>query len=111
MASQSHLIDLDQYPVHQCTSKTYQSLLKQVRNDLAIDGCSVLKGFLTAAGVKALCKEADAVSGQGHKSFSTTPISVKTTQPLPRFTLHVSSLVAQMRLFRPITLDPLVRCD
>jgi hypothetical protein len=74
MASQSHLIDLDQYPVHQCTSKTYQSLLKQVRNDLATDGCFVLKGFLTAAGVKALCKEADAVSGQGHKSFNSTPL-------------------------------------
>ena len=110
MASQSHLIDLDQYPVHQCTSKTYQSLLKQVRNDLAIDGCSVLKGFLTAAGVKALCKEVDAVRDISPLTAQ-TPISVKTTQPLQRITLHVSSLVAQMRLFRPITLDPLVRCD
>ncbi len=72
MTSQSHLIDLDQYPVHQRSSKTYQSLLEQVRDDLATDGCSVLKGFLTAAGVKALCKEADEVSGQGHKSFNST---------------------------------------
>ncbi len=72
MAAQSHLIDLDRYPVHQNTTKAYKALLKQVRADLEKDGCSVLKGFLTQAGVKALCKEADAVSGHGHKSFNRT---------------------------------------
>ena len=72
MPTQSHLINLDQYPIHQSASKAYHVLLKQVRNDLATDGCSVLKGFLTRAGVKALCKEADTVSGQGHKSFNCT---------------------------------------
>ncbi len=72
MPTQSHLINLDQYPIHQSASKAYHALLKQVRNDLATDGCSVLKGFLTQAGVKALCKEADTVSRQGHKSFNRT---------------------------------------
>ncbi len=72
MAAQSHLIDLDKYPIHHSTSKAYKALLKHVRNDLAADGCSVLKGFLTQAGINALRAEADAVSEQGHKSFNRT---------------------------------------
>ena len=50
MSSQSHLINLDVYPIHKSTSNTYRALLKTVRADLATDGCSVLKGFLTRAG-------------------------------------------------------------
>jgi len=72
MPAQSHLINLDKYPIHKNTSEAYQALLKHVRADLAADGCAVLKGFLTQAGVKVLCKEAEAVSGQGHKSFNRT---------------------------------------
>lgn len=72
MASQSHLINLDKYPIHKETSPKYKALLKQVRADLARDGCSVVKGFLTKAGLEALCGEANSVSDKGHKSFNRT---------------------------------------
>ena len=72
MASETHLINLDKYPIHRDQSKAYSLLLEQVRADLAQSGCSVLKGFLTATGVKALRDEADGVSDRGHKSFNRT---------------------------------------
>jgi hypothetical protein len=72
MRTQSDLINLDTYPIHQASSNAYRMLLEQVRNDLATDGCCVLKGFLTDFGVEALRIEADGVNDQGHKSFNRT---------------------------------------
>jgi hypothetical protein len=72
MHAQSDLINLSVYPIHQTSSKAYQALLEQVRADLAADGCSVLKGFLTSTGVANLRAEADNVNSQGHKSFNRT---------------------------------------
>lgn len=65
------LINLDRYPIHQQGPKR-QAVLEAVQEDLARDGCAVLKGFLTPAGVAALTQEADSVADQGHRSFSRT---------------------------------------
>ncbi len=65
------LIDLKRYPIHQNGTER-DALLAGVRQDLAQDGCAVLKGFLTPSGIEALTQEADSVADKGHKSFSRT---------------------------------------
>jgi len=64
-------IDLVRYPIHQ-DGPARSAVLARVRGDLARDGCAVLKGFLTDAGVAALAQEADRVADKGHRSFSRT---------------------------------------
>ena len=65
------LIDLARYPIHR-ESAERDAILSSVRQDLARDGCAVLKGFLTPKGIAALTQEADSVADKGHKSFSRT---------------------------------------
>jgi hypothetical protein len=65
------LVDVERYPFNQ-KGPARDAILTRVRADLARDGCAVLKGFLTPAGVAALAAEADAVSDKGHKSYSRT---------------------------------------
>ena len=50
------------------------STLKAVRENLAIDGCAVLKNFLTAAGIEALTQEVDAVARNAHRSYNRTNV-------------------------------------
>lgn len=64
-------INLARYPIHR-DSADRDAILAKVRADLARDGCAVLKGFLTPAGIEALRQEADGVSTMGHRSFSRT---------------------------------------
>jgi hypothetical protein len=65
------LIDIARYPI-QTKGPKRDAILAQVHADLERDGCSVLKGFLSANGVNALTKEAESVADRGHKSFSRT---------------------------------------
>ena len=65
------LIDLDRYPLHE-DGPRLDAVLRQVREDLEQDGCAVLKGFLTDAGITALTEEAESVADRGHRSFSRT---------------------------------------
>lgn len=65
------LINLAQYPI-QNESPARDAILAGVRKDLARDGCAVLKGFLTQAGIDALRQEADSVAQMGHRSYSRT---------------------------------------
>ena len=65
------LIDLARYPID-APGDARDAVLDGVRADLARDGCAVLKGFLTPAGITALTAEADSVADLGHKSFSRT---------------------------------------
>ncbi|WP_370268331.1 hypothetical protein [Nioella sp.] len=65
------LIDRARYPIHQ-DGPERDALLARVRADLARDGCAVIKGFLSQAGIAALTHEADGVSDQGHRSFNRT---------------------------------------
>lgn len=69
--SGADLIDLERYPIHR-DSPERNAVLAGVQEDLARDGCAVLKGFLTPDGIAALTKEADSVADKGHKSFSRT---------------------------------------
>lgn len=65
------LIDLDRYPISS-PGAARDRVISDTAAALQVDGCAVLKGFLTPHGVQALTGEADAVSGQGHKSFNRT---------------------------------------
>ena len=68
----SELIDLDRYPISDPESAGYQRMLADVQKALDAEGCAVLKGFLTPKAVALLCKEADSVASEGHKSFNRT---------------------------------------
>lgn len=65
------LINLEHYPIH-VEGPEQDAVLARVREDLARDGCAVLKGFLTPAGVAALTQEAEGVANKGHQSFNRT---------------------------------------
>ncbi len=67
----SDLINLERYPIHR-DGPARAALLAGVQEDLARDGCAVLKGFLTPDGIAALTQEAISVADKGHKSFSRT---------------------------------------
>jgi hypothetical protein len=67
----ANLINLEQYPI-QHDNPQRDRLLAGVREELARDGCAVLKGFLTPDGIAALRAEADSVADKGHQSFSRT---------------------------------------
>ena len=65
------LINYKQYPIagHE---PSRDRVVDEVRSALDESGCAVLKGFLTPAGVDAAVAEAEAVSDQGHRSYSRT---------------------------------------
>ncbi len=69
--SATELIDLARYPIHR-DGAARATAVAAVRADLARDGCAVLKGFLTPAGIDALTREADGVADRAHRSFSRT---------------------------------------
>jgi len=78
------LINLATYPIDRQNNEK-NALLASVRNDLARDGCAVLKGFLTQKGVAALTAEADQVSHCGHRSFNrTNPYFTQDDPNLPK---------------------------
>ncbi len=68
------MIDLARYPIDQPGCEAYHQVLAQVRADLAKDGCAVIRGFLTPAGVRAAVAEADSVAHLGHRSYSRTNV-------------------------------------
>ncbi len=65
------LINLEQYPIHEM-GKARDEVISKVRRDLARDGCAVIRNFLTPLAIRALTREADAVSDKGHRSFNRT---------------------------------------
>ncbi|MGB1915603.1 MAG: HalD/BesD family halogenase, partial [Paracoccaceae bacterium] len=68
-----NLVNIEDYPIHIDGGKR-NAVLKTVRDNLAHDGCAVLKNFLTADGIAALTKEADAVAGNAHRSYNRTNV-------------------------------------
>jgi hypothetical protein len=56
-----NLVNIEAYPIH-IDGEKRDAVLTKVHENLALDGCVVLKNFLTAEGVSALAKEADAVA-------------------------------------------------
>lgn len=71
MSSLDMLLDLARYPIHRDGPKR-DALLGKIRADLAADGCAVVKGLVSEAGVLALLEEADRVADQGFRSFNRT---------------------------------------
>lgn len=65
------LINYDRYPIA-TPGRLRDKILKAVRKALDAEGCAVLKGFLTPAGVAAAVAEADGVADKGHRSYSRT---------------------------------------
>ncbi|MCG3267783.1 phytanoyl-CoA dioxygenase family protein [Yoonia sp. I 8.24] len=78
--SDTDLINLADYPI-QSDSPERNAVLARVWADLEKDGCAVLKGFLTPAGVAALTEEADGVADRGHSSFSKTNVYFSQDDP------------------------------
>ncbi len=76
----TELIDLHRYPIDS-DSPSYDALVTEVRSQLGRDGCAVLKGFLTAAGVQQLRKEADSVAQFGHRQKNRTNPYFTTDNP------------------------------
>ncbi len=67
------LINLDRYPID-CPGPELDTCLAEVRAALAVDGCAVVKYFLTGAAIDALTTEADAVADHAHRSFNRTNV-------------------------------------
>ena len=67
----AELINLETYPIHR-PGTVLDRAIEAARQDLARDGCAVLRGFLTDRGVRALVDEADSVAGNAHRSFNRT---------------------------------------
>lgn len=65
------LIDLERFPIDD-PGTVLESRIQEVRAALAEDGCAVMRGFLTKAGICALTEEADAVAQFAHTSFNRT---------------------------------------
>ncbi len=78
--SDTDLINLTDYPIH-TDGPERDAVLARVWADLEKDGCAVLKGFLTPAGVAALTNEADGVADRGHSSFSKTNVYFSQDDP------------------------------
>jgi len=85
------LINGDRFPID-CSGTALMRRIEETRKALAVDGCAVLRGFLTREGVEALTGEADAVARYAPTSFNrTNPYftrddpELKPTHPKRRF--------------------------
>ena len=65
------LINLARYPIN-LDGTERDNVIAHVREELARDGCAVLRSFLTPGGIAALTQEADSVAKNAHKSFNRT---------------------------------------
>ena len=54
------LIDAERYPIDLLDDPRRQAVVEQVRAELADDGCAVIRGFFSTAGLAALTAEAEA---------------------------------------------------
>lgn len=75
------LVDLDRYPIDRPGTEAFDAMLTAIREDLARDGCAVLRGFAHEGGLKALCAEADAQADKAHRSFGATNVYFSQDDP------------------------------
>lgn len=66
------MIDFAALPIDRPDSADYQAVVARVRDDLARDGCAVVKRVLTEAGLAALIAEADGCADKAHRSYNRT---------------------------------------
>lgn len=69
----TQMIDLERYPFHR-SGPARDALVQMIQDELAVDGCAVLKGFVTPAGIAALTAEAERAAPHAHKSFNRTNV-------------------------------------
>lgn len=78
------LIDFANAPIDRPDSAAYAALVARVRDQLAEDGCAVVKGFVTAEAIADLTAEADRVAPFAHASHNrTNPYFTKDDPTLP----------------------------
>jgi hypothetical protein len=65
------LIDFERYPIS-TPGPQRDAILAQVRAELDLRGCAVIKGFLTPFGIASAVAEAERVADKGHRSYSRT---------------------------------------
>ena len=94
------LINLDRYPIH-ADGASRVALVERVQQDLARDGCAVLKGFLSQKGINAIIAEANGVADKGHRSFNRTNVyftaddpTLSDSDPRRRFFERSNSFIA-----------------
>ncbi len=66
----SQIIDYERYPIDRIDDPRRQNTVDRVRADLAADGCAVIRGFFSPAGLNALLAEANARKPQTYYSPS-----------------------------------------
>lgn len=66
------MIDFNALPIDRPNSQAYNALVKRMRDDLAKDGCAVVKRVLTDDGLTALAAEAERTAPKAHRSFNRT---------------------------------------
>lgn len=71
MPDAADYIDLDRYPINE-PGQARNDLLDRLHEDLAADGCAVLKGFIRSDRMAELVREGDSVAANGHHSHSRT---------------------------------------
>ncbi len=62
------IIKHDLYPIDQPEHPLRRAVVEQVRSELAVDGCAVIRGFFSDAGLAALLAEAEARKAQAYYS-------------------------------------------
>jgi hypothetical protein len=67
----SDFIDTDRYPIAD-VGPGRDALIDRLREDIASDGCAVLKGFLRSECIATLVEECDRVAAHGHRNFNRT---------------------------------------
>ena len=64
----SRLVDLLRYPLLEPTSEAYRACVGAARAQLRATGAAELPGFVSASGVEALARDADALAVRAHAS-------------------------------------------
>ena len=65
------LINLSKYPINKHNNKRHD-LIQKIRTQLNLDGCAIIKSFLTPYGVKEITNEAEGVVDKAHFSHNKT---------------------------------------
>ena len=68
LSDPSELVDLGRYPLPSLESDGYQAVVAEARRQMRETGAAEIEGFVSAAGVAALVRDADALAPRAHPS-------------------------------------------
>ncbi|APE32361.1 hypothetical protein BOX17_16180 [Halomonas aestuarii] len=99
------LIDLERYPIHHLEGDRGRELIAECRQQLGLDGCVVLKGFVPDEALARLERETERLSPQAHyNQTETNPYnsdgdpSLQASHPKNRFDDRTNGFVAGDRI-------------